>query len=82
MTPSITRAPTLKIKIKFLHQFKAYLRVKHFIKNGDMKAPIAAPIVNTPIRNPLMADFCDSAPNSLIIELSDMVERYARQYPK
>jgi hypothetical protein len=57
MTPSITKAPILQTMIKFLYQQKIYLRVKHFIKKGEINAPTAPPSVNTPIKNPFIVDF-------------------------
>lgn len=34
-----------------------YLRVKHFIQNGEVKAPTAPPSVKIPIKNPLTVAF-------------------------
>lgn len=55
-------APILMRKIRFLNfnKQKKYLRVKQFIRKGDVNAPTAPPNVNTPIKNPLIVVFCDS----------------------
>ena len=71
----------LMIRMRFLYFniIEKYLRVKHFIRKGEVNAPRAPPNVKTPIKNPLIVVFWDSWPKILTVILSDNVDRYARQ---